>query len=137
MTIGALLGGRLSDRSVVRTALVGFAMTALVLLGMGMLASRAWAAVGGIFALGIVTQFLGVSLQARLMDLSPSAPSLGASLCHSGLNIGNASGAWLGGIVLASGYGNLAPAWVGLGLTLVGSLIFVAALGPAKRKFSI
>jgi DHA1 family inner membrane transport protein len=52
------------------------------------------------------------------MDLSPAAPSLGASLCHSGLNIGNASGAWLGGLVLAGGYGNRAPAWVGLGLTL-------------------
>jgi DHA1 family inner membrane transport protein len=137
MTIGALLGGRLSDRSVVKTVLAGFVLTALVLFGIGMLAARPWAAVLGIFALGIVTQFLGVSLQARLMDLSPSAPSLGASLCHSGLNIGNASGAWLGGAVLTAGYGNLAPAWVGLGLTLVGGLIFIAALGPARIKFSI
>jgi len=93
MTIGALLGGRLSDRSVVKTALAGFGLTALVLFGIGTLAWSAPAAVLGIFVLGIVTQFLGVSLQARLMDLSPRAPSLGAALCHSGLNIGNASGA--------------------------------------------
>ena len=109
MTVGALAGGRLADRSVVGTALLGFALTALVLLGLGMMADRAWAAVTGIFALGVVTQILGISLQSRLMDLSPASPSLGASLCHSGLNIGNAAGAWLGGLVLAAGYGNLAP----------------------------
>jgi|GEM_PF-3797385 len=40
-------------------------------------------------------------------------------------------------MVIASGLGNLAPAWVGLGLTLLGALVFVLALGPAKRKFAI
>jgi DHA1 family inner membrane transport protein len=133
MTIGALVGGRLADRSVVGTALLGFALTALVLLWMGLMAEHAWAAVTGIFALGVVTQLLGISLQSRLMDLSPSAPSLGASLCHSGLNIGNASGAWLGGLVLAAGYGNLAPSWVGLGLTLAGGLLFLVSLKSARR----
>ena len=91
--------------------------------------------VAGIFSLGIVTQILAIAFQGRLMDLSPSAPSLGASLCHSGLNIANAAGAWLGGLVLAAGYGNLAPAWVGFCLTIVGGLMFLFSLrsrrGPA------
>jgi MFS transporter, DHA1 family, inner membrane transport protein len=132
MTVGALAGGRMADRSVLATALAGFALTALVLLGLALAANRAWAAVLGIFALGVVTQTLAISLQSRLMDLSPRAPSLGASLCHSGLNIGNAAGAWLGGFVLAAGYGNLAPAWVGLGLTLAGGLLFLASLIPRR-----
>jgi MFS transporter, DHA1 family, inner membrane transport protein len=110
MTVGALAGGRLSDRSVVGAVLLGFALTASVLLWIGLSAERSWAAVTGIFALGVATQVLSVSFQSRLMDLSPAAPSLGASLCHSGLNIGNAAGAWLGGLALAAGYGNLAPA---------------------------
>jgi DHA1 family inner membrane transport protein len=134
MTVGALAGGRMADRSVVGTALAGFGLTALVLLGIGLTADRAWAAVIGIFALGVVTQTLGISLQARLMDLSPAAPSLGASLCHSGLNIGNASGAWLGGLVLAAGYGNHAPSWVGLGLTVAGGLLFLASLKLKKGR---
>jgi MFS transporter, DHA1 family, inner membrane transport protein len=132
MTVGALAGGRSADRSVIGTALAGFALTALVLLGLALAAERAWAAVFGIFVLGVVTQILAISLQSRLMDLSPRAPSLGASLCHSGLNIGNAAGAWLGGLVLAAGYGNLAPAWVGLGLTLAGGLLFLASLIPRR-----
>jgi DHA1 family inner membrane transport protein len=111
---------------------LGFGLTLLVLLWLGLLASRAWAAVSGIFALGVVTQLLAIAFQGRLMDLSPAAPSLGASLCHSSLNIGNAGGAWLGGIAIAAGYGNLAPAWVGLGMTLIGALIFLAALKAGR-----
>jgi DHA1 family inner membrane transport protein len=132
MTIGTLAGGRLADRSVIKTTLVGFAFTALILLGIGLMASRAWVAVAGIFSLGIVTQILAIAFQGRLMDLSPSAPSLGASLCHSGLNIANAAGAWLGGLVLAAGYGNLAPAWVGFCLTIVGGLMFLVSVRPRR-----
>jgi DHA1 family inner membrane transport protein len=62
------------------------------------------------------------------MDLSPAAPSLGAALCHSALNVGNAAGAFLGGLVIAAGYGFLAPAWVGIGLTLAGMTV-VATVG--------
>lgn len=137
MTIGALVGGRVSDQSVVGAALLGFALTALVLLWLGLTADRAWAAVLGIFALGVVTQILAIALQSRLMDLSPSAPSLGAALCHSGLNIGNGAGAWLGGLVLAAGAGNQAPSWVGIGLTMAGALLFLLTLGPARRAAAI
>jgi len=131
MTLGNLTGGRLADRSVVRTALLGFGATAVVLLFLALLANQAWAAIAGIFAIGYVTSILGIALQGRLMDLSPQAPSLGASLCHAGMNIGNAAGAALGGLVLAAGWGNLAPSWVGLALTLAGSLIFLTSL---KRR---
>ena len=130
MTVGTLVGGRLADRSVVKTALLGFGLTTLVLLVIALTSTVAWAAVVALFALGMVTQVLGLSLQARLMDLSPAAPSLGAALCHSGLNIGNAAGAAIGGLVLAAGYGNQSPSWVGLGLTLAGALIFLATLRP-------
>jgi DHA1 family inner membrane transport protein len=92
-------------------------------------------AITSIVALGVSSQILGLALQTRLMDLSPTAPSLGAALCHSALNLGNATGAWLGGVVIATGYGYLAPAWVGAVLTAVGLLV-VATVGrttPAPR----
>lgn len=134
MTVGTLIGGRLADRSVVKTALLGFGLTATVLLLLALFAPVAWAAICLLFALGIVTQILGMSLQGRLMDLSPEAPSLGASLCHSGLNIGNAAGAALGGAVLAAGFGNQGPSWVGLVLTVLGGLIFLGTLRPRRDQ---
>jgi len=128
MTIGTLLGGRLADRSVLRTVYLGFASTIAVLVVIALTGGNILLAVTAIIALGVSSQILGLSLQTRLMDLSPAAPSLGAALCHSALNLGNATGAWLGGLVIAAGYGYLAPAWVGAALTAVGLLV-VATVG--------
>jgi DHA1 family inner membrane transport protein len=113
MTIGTLLGGRLADRSVIRTVLLGFASTIVVLVVIALVGQWLVPAVLAIVGLGVTSQILGLALQSYLMDLSPTAPSLGAALCHSALNAGNAAGAWSGGLVIASGAGYLAPAWVG------------------------
>ena len=136
MTIGTLLGGRLADRSVARTVLLGFATTIVALVLIAVLAQWVVPGVLAIMLLGVTTQVLGLALQSWLMDLSPSAPSLGAALCHSALNAGNAAGAWVGGLVIAGGLGYVAPAWVGAGLTVVGLVISAILLGPAARARS-
>src|SRR3954467_14153547 len=62
--------------------------------------------VGGGFA-------AGPALQTRLMDVAADAQTLAAALNHSALNIANASGAWVGGLVIAAGFGYTAPAAAG------------------------
>ena len=128
MTVGTLLGGRLADRNVLRTVLVGFIATALALVALGLVGRMPVPAVVALFLVGVTSQILGLAMQTRLMDLSPAAQSLGAALCHSALNVGNASGAFFGGLVIAAGWGYLAPTWTGLALTLVG-LALVLAVG--------
>ncbi|MET8311352.1 MFS transporter [Micromonospora sp. NPDC005173] len=125
MTVGALLGGRLADRSALGT-LIGslVAMTAVLAL-YALTASSPIAAVLLIFAIGLVAQVLGAGLTIRLMEASPDAPALAASSNHSALNLANAIGAWLGGVVIAGGHGYLATAWVGAVLSVAG-LLFVA-----------
>ncbi|WP_435736343.1 MFS transporter [Cellulosimicrobium sp. PMB13] len=125
MTVGTLLGGRLADRSVMRTVYLGFVSTAAALVLFALTGEHPVPAVVALFLLGVTSQVLGLSLQTRLMDLSPSAPSLGAALCHSALNVGNANGAFLGGLVIAAGWGYLAPAWTGVALTLAGLVIIL------------
>ncbi|MGH3588070.1 MAG: MFS transporter, partial [Pseudonocardia sp.] len=131
MTVGTLLGGRLVDRNVLRTVIWGFVATAASLVVFALVASSPVPAVLALFALAVTSQLLGLAMQTRLMDLSPQAQSLGAALCHSALNIGNATGAFFGGLVIAGGWGYVAPAWVGLVLTLVG-LAMVAAFGRQR-----
>ncbi|MFE5335906.1 MFS transporter [Isoptericola sp. NPDC056573] len=131
MTVGTLLGGRLVDRNVLRTVVGGFVATALSLVLFALVGTSPVPAVVGLFLLAVTSQTLGLAMQTRLMDLSPRAQSLGAALCHSALNIGNASGAFFGGLVIAAGYGYLAPAWVGVALTLVG-LAMVLAFGRQR-----
>lgn len=123
MTAGTLVGGRLADRSVLGTVVGGMVATIVVLVAIALVGPYPGPAVAAIVLLGVTSQVLGLSLQTRLMDVSPAAPSLGAALCHSALNLGNAAGAFFGGVVIAAGLGYLAPAWVGAGLTALGLLV--------------
>lgn len=131
MTIGVLVGGRLVDVDVMLTLYLGFGGTAVALVAFALVGASPVPAVVAVVAIGITSQVLGIALQARLMDLSPAAPSLGAALCHSSLNAANANGAFLGGLVIAAGWGYLALAWTGAVLTLIG-LVIVVAFGRQK-----
>ncbi|GEK19498.1 MFS transporter [Cellulomonas xylanilytica] len=123
MTIGTVVGGRLADRSVLGTVIGSMVATIVVLVAIALVGAYPVPAVLALVLLGVTSQVLGLSLQTRLMDVSPAAPSLGAALCHSALNLGNAAGAFAGGLVIAGGFGYLAPAWVGAGLTAVGLVV--------------
>jgi DHA1 family inner membrane transport protein len=46
---------------------------------------------------------------------------------HASLNLANALGAWLGGLVIAAGYGYRSTAVVGAVLSLAGFLVIVAS----------
>lgn len=120
MTIGVLIGGRLVDANVMLTLYAGFASTAVALVVFALVGESVVPAVLAVVGIGVTSQVLGIALQARLMDLSPAAPSLGAALCHSSLNAANANGAFLGGLVIAAGWGYLSLAWTGAVLTLLG-----------------
>lgn len=125
MTIGVLIGGRLTDNGVLRTVFLGLTSTILTLILLGLTGNNSIALVIWMFGLGVASQILGLSLQAWLMDLSPLAPALGAALCHSALNLGNAEGAFLGGLVIDAGWGYLGTAWVGAIVTAVGMVILL------------
>ncbi|QAT83207.1 major facilitator family transporter [Corallococcus coralloides] len=127
MTAGAFLGGRLTDHSVSLAMWVGFGATTLVMVLFALTARSPWAAVPLVFLIGVAAQFLAPAVQVRLMEASPGAPSLAASMSHSALNIANAAGAWVGGLVIAAGYGYLAPAWAAVALTLLGAALFAVA----------
>ena len=62
------------------------------------------------------------------MDVAHNAQTLAAALNHSALNIGNATGAWVGGLVIAAGYGYTAPAAIGGVLAVAGLLVLTVSL---------
>ena len=76
---------------------------------------------------------LVVNLQLRLMDVAGEAQTLGAAMNHASLNVANALGAWLGGLVIAAGYGYRAPALVGVALSVAGLLVILASAGLHVR----
>ena len=75
---------------------------------------------------------LSPTIQTRMMDVAEDNQSIAAALNHSALNVGNALGAFLGGVVIAFGWGFAAPAWVGVVLTLGG--LGIAALSVRLER---
>jgi len=132
MTIGNVLGGALVDRSVRRTLLTGFAAVLTTLTVFPFAARSMWTAGAAVLALGVVGSITVPALQARLMDVAGDAASLGASLNHSALNLANAAGAFLGGVVIGAGLGWTSPAWVGAALALSGLTLATVSLAAER-----
>ncbi len=120
MVVGNILGGRLADRSVMGSIYGVMATITVVLLVFPLAATTPWSAYLFVFLVGASGSTLIPPLQARLLDVSPGAPSLASSMNHSALNVANALGAALGGAVITAGWGFTSPALVGAGLAVLG-----------------
>ncbi|WP_299087727.1 MFS transporter [uncultured Microbacterium sp.] len=134
MTAGNLVGGHLADLDLKRTLLGG--MVLLIAVQVLLALTAQWIVALGffVFAVGFVSSVLSPTIQTRLMDVAGDNQSIAAALNHSALNIGNASGAFLGGVVIAAGFGFVAPVWVGVALAAAGlALAFVSFRWEARR----
>lgn len=134
MVAGNILGGVLADRGVDRSIFVSMVAMAVILAGFVAAAHNPWTAALGAFLVGAAGASLAPGLQTRLMDVAADAQTLAAALNHAALNIANAAGAWLGGLVIAAGLGYTAPAAVGAALAVVGVLLFTATVWVARRR---
>ncbi len=133
MTVGNLLGGRLADIDLRRTVLWGLAGLAVVQVLLALTAAWIAPLFVFVFAVGAVSSVLSPSIQTRLMDVAGDNQSIAAALNHSALNIGNATGAALGGAVIAAGFGFVAPVWVGALLAAAGLVIAAASFRAESR----
>jgi DHA1 family inner membrane transport protein len=131
--VGTALGGRLADLALFRSLIGAEVATGLVLAAVLVAARRPLTLFAVVFLLSLVASVLVVCLQLRLMAVAGDAQMLGAALNHSALNAANALGAWLGGAVIAAGYGFRAPAAVGA-LLAVGGLAFLTASAVLRRR---
>ncbi len=136
MTVGVVVGGKLADRfsSLPAVLILLVSMTVLLLLN-GLFATSPAAMVVLAFATGANALALGPPIQLLLMEQTREAEMLGSSMGQSGFNIGNAAGAFLGGIPLTLGYSYIAPQWVAATLAVcgVGLTVLMLARRPATR----
>lgn len=124
ITVGNLLGGRLSDWRQMTTAVAGYGTLMLVLLVLPSALHGATAAMVAVFVWGLVHFASGAPLQPRIVEKANEA-NLASTLNQSAFNLGNALGASLGGLLLTRGfhYANLPYAAAAVaGLTMLVSL---------------
>lgn len=118
LIVGNLLGGKLADRSLVRSLLGTLAALGIVLALMTFALHSKTAAVLFVGLMGAAGFATVAPLQLWVMEKAQGAgQSLASSFNIAAFNLGNAIGAWAGGAVIDHGPG-------------LGSVPFVAALFP-------
>ncbi|NUT40542.1 MAG: MFS transporter [Thermoactinospora sp.] len=136
LVVGNLIGGRAADRDRDRALVLSLLGLTVTLVVFGLLAASAVASVVLVFLTGLFG-FAGVpGLITRVTDFAQGA-ALAASANVSASNIGNALGAWLGGLAITAGFGYTAPLYVGAGTVLAAVVIMVVAanqVGSSRRR---
>ncbi|RDH80196.1 MFS transporter [Mycolicibacterium moriokaense] len=135
MVVGNLVGGRLADWSVVRSLYILLTALGVMLTVFVAAAHNPVTAMALLFAIAASGAAIAPALQTRLMDVAADAQTLAAALNHSALNIANATGAWIGGVVIAAGLGYTAPAGAGAVLAAAGVAILTVSV-LLQRKAS-
>ena len=133
MVAGTWLAGELADWSVFRSLIGSGIGSGLILVVFFFVAPHGWWLLPVVFTITVLGSVLVVNLQLRLMDVAGEAQTLGAAMNHASLNVANALGAWLGGLVIAAGYGLRAPAIVGALLSVAGVVVLLVAAGLQRR----
>ncbi len=131
LVVGNLLGGRAADRDRDRALVLALFGLTLTLALFGLLAGSATASVVLVFVMG-VTGFASVpGMITRVTDFAHGA-ALAASANVSASNVGNALGAWLGGLAITAGLGYTSPLYVGAGIALLSTVVMVIAARQAR-----
>ena len=127
MTIGNLAGGRCGDlyglSRVIQTTQV---VMVLSLIGTFFCASSLVLSVGMMFVTAMALFAVSSPQQLLLLQNSRGCEMMGAACVQIAFNLGNALGAYAGGLPIETGLGYRYPALVGAGVVLVGlaSIVF-------------
>ena len=132
--VGNTVGGKTADRNVDRTLLVALSALVVVLVVFALTAGSQPMTIASMVLLGGFGFSIVPGLQMRVMKYATTAPTLASGANIGAFNVGNALGAWIGGVTITAGLGYTSPIWAGAGITLLGLVVMVfAAVAAAKR----
>jgi len=133
VTIGNLLGGKLADWKIMPSITVGFAITAVILAVLSVTIHNPILAVITLFLWGVSSFIILPIIQLRTMELASEAPMLVATSNHAFLNVGNAFGAYIGGVTITH-YGLSMVPWLSSLLALTGFLVIIVIILTSRKK---
>ncbi|WP_262049020.1 MFS transporter [Bradyrhizobium sp. Bra78] len=134
LAIGNVAGGKFADRGLARALIGTLAALAIVLLGLAAVLSVKIAAIALILLLGIASFATVAPLQLRVLEAAgASGRTLASSLNIAAFNLGNALGAWAGGVAIDRGLGLSALPLVAAGITAIGLLLALWSLQLDRR----
>jgi DHA1 family inner membrane transport protein len=137
LSIGNVMGGRFADRGLTRALIGTLAGLAIVLIA---LAPAVWMKIPMVLLIGLlgVAAFATVApLQLRVLEKAGSAgQNLASSLNIAAFNLGNALGAWAGGVTIDAGLGFAALPLVAAAITIFGLAVALWSVHLDRRLVS-
>ncbi|CAM2141192.1 Inner membrane transport protein YdhP [Pararobbsia alpina] len=141
LTAGSTLGGRLADWRLMPSLLAFLGALAVVLVVFTVTMHEPLSAVVTLLVWGMFGFAIVPPLQLRVVDKANDAPNLAATLNQGAFNLGNATGAWLGGAAITAGVSLTSLPWVGvvcvlLSLGVMGTSAWMERRGTAVAPSS-
>jgi MFS transporter, DHA1 family, arabinose polymer utilization protein len=135
MAVGNFMGGRLADRfSPLNTT--GFLLLAMVvsLIIVALVTQYKIPALAMTFVTGLIAFAVISPMQMLMIQAAKGSEMLASSAIQASSNMGNALGAFLGGLPLVAGFGYTSPQYVGAALAFTGFLFCAGLFMLAKKK---
>ena len=134
MVVGNLVSGRMSDRYTPgKVGMVVQGMICVILLLIFLLSPHPWCSAilmtlctAGLFAVSSPEQVL-------MIRVAPGGEMLGGACVQMAFNLGNAIGAYIGGLALSGGYRY--PALAGVPFALMGFILFLVFYKKFQDKY--
>lgn len=98
VTIGNMLGGKLADWNINKSLLIILVVFILYFFLLYIFQFSSILMVPGIFIFGVLAFSMVPMLQFRILGVAQEAPTLASTLNQSAMNLGNAGGAFIGGM---------------------------------------
>lgn len=125
--VGNFLGAKAADRSLTKALVWILAILTVVLIVFAATAESKVMTVISLFFMGAFGFATVPGLQMRIMNHASAAPTMASGANIAAFNVGNALGAWLGGVTIAAGLGFTSPIWMGAAVTVAGLLVLIVA----------
>lgn len=121
MAVGNLIAGRVADYiSPIKATALFLLLMVVSLVIVSFVAHWKVPVLVMTFITGAISFSLGAPIQILMIRVSNGSEMLASSVSQAGFNIGNALGAYLGGLPIAAGLGYTSPEWVGAMLAFTG-----------------
>ena len=133
VTLGNVVGGKLADWNLNKALKIIFIVFILYFILLYFVQMNSILMVAGIFFFGLIGFSMSPSLQFKSNLISQDAPTLASTLNQSAFNLGNALGAFIGGVVVT----NLPIASLSLIapiLTVIGLIFLLVSIRVEKKE---
>ncbi|MBT2512043.1 MFS transporter [Arthrobacter sp. ISL-30] len=134
--VGNFAGGKGADRALDKSLVIILAGLVVVLIFFALTATSPVATVFSLALMGGFGFATVPGLQTRVMKFACSAPTLASGANIGAFNLGNAMGAWVGGLTISMGLGYTSPIWAGAIITAAALAVMLVAASAVVKSSS-